>query len=255
MTSPPSPTTSAALRAALDDLGLVVEGIERVGEGLDDVVVARVLEIDAIEGADKIRRVTVDAGGRVRSRSCAGRDNFDGRRPGPAGPGRARSCPAASRSADARCAASSPTACCARASELGLSDDEAGLLILGDEAPGDPGTPLTEALGLEPDVVFDITVEGNRPDAWSMAGIARDLAARLGLPFADPEPPDPPASGRPVESAASAAVDVASTCAPASPSPCCDDVDGRAVAAVDRPPAAAGRACARSTTWSTRRTT
>ena len=68
--------------------------------------------------------------------------------------------------------------------ELGLSDDGAGLLILGDEAPGEPGTPLIEALGLEPDTVFDITVEGNRPDAWSMVGIARDLAARLGLPFA-----------------------------------------------------------------------
>ena len=77
--------------------------------------------------------------------------------------------------------------------ELGLSDDGAGLLILGDEAPGEPGTPLTEALGLEPDIVFDITVEGNRPDAWSMVGIARDLAARLGLPFSAPEPPAPAA--------------------------------------------------------------
>ncbi len=63
--------------------------------------------------------------------------------------------------------------------ELGLSDDGAGLLILGDEASGEPGTPLMDALGLEPDVVFDITVEGNRPDAWSMTGIARDLAGRL----------------------------------------------------------------------------
>ena len=41
-----------------------------------------------------------------------------------------------------------------------------------------------EALGLEPDIVFDITVEGNRPDAWCITGIARDLAGRLGLPFA-----------------------------------------------------------------------
>ena len=81
--------------------------------------------------------------------------------------------------------------------ELGLSDDGAGLLILGDEAPGDPGTPLTEALGIEPDVVFDITVEANRPDAWCMAGVARDLAARLQLPFALPEPPDPPCERAP----------------------------------------------------------
>jgi phenylalanyl-tRNA synthetase beta chain len=96
--------------------------------------------------------------------------------------------------------------------ELRLSDDSAGLLVLGDEVPGEPGTPLTQALGLEPDVVFDITVEGNRPDAWSMAGIARDLAARLSLPFIEPDPPAPPASGRPVESAASAVVESLDLC-------------------------------------------
>jgi len=50
------------LVSVLDGLGLVVEGVEKVGEGLEDVVVARVLEIAAIPGADRIRRVVVDAG-------------------------------------------------------------------------------------------------------------------------------------------------------------------------------------------------
>ena len=45
------------MAATLDDLGLVVEGVELVGEGLADVVVARVESIDPIEGADKIRRI------------------------------------------------------------------------------------------------------------------------------------------------------------------------------------------------------
>ncbi len=96
--------------------------------------------------------------------------------------------------------------------ELHLSDDRAGLLVLGDEAPGEPGTPLMEALGLEPDVVFEITVEGNRPDAWCITGIARDLAGRLRLPFDVPEPPEPAPSGRPVESAATASVDALDLC-------------------------------------------
>ena len=52
----------AELSAVLDDLGLVVEGVEMVGEGLDDVVVARVDGIAAIAGADRIRLVTVEAG-------------------------------------------------------------------------------------------------------------------------------------------------------------------------------------------------
>ena len=50
------------LVAALNDLGLIVEAVERVGEGLEQVVVARVLEVAAIPGADRIRRVVVDGG-------------------------------------------------------------------------------------------------------------------------------------------------------------------------------------------------
>ena len=46
----------------LSDLGLVVEGVEVVGESLDDVIVARVDEIRAIKGADRVRLVVVDAG-------------------------------------------------------------------------------------------------------------------------------------------------------------------------------------------------
>ena len=56
------PDDVALLRATLDDLGLVVEDVEMVGEGLEDVVVARIEEISPIEGADKVRRVIVEAG-------------------------------------------------------------------------------------------------------------------------------------------------------------------------------------------------
>ena len=112
-----------------------------------------------------------------------------GRGPRAAGSGRARSCPGDSRSRRGRCVGSSPTACSVRVRSSASADDGAGLLVLGDEAPGEPGTPLLAALGLEPDVVFDITVEGNRPDALSMAGIARDLAGRLRLRSRSPSRP------------------------------------------------------------------
>ncbi|MGH8987631.1 MAG: phenylalanine--tRNA ligase subunit beta, partial [Acidimicrobiales bacterium] len=87
--------------------------------------------------------------------------------------------------------------------ELRLSDDHEGILVLNDVEGARPGLPLSEALGIEPDVVFDITVEGNRPDAWSMAGVARDLAGRLRLPFALPDPVPPPDLGKPVAALAS----------------------------------------------------
>jgi phenylalanyl-tRNA synthetase beta chain len=50
--------------------------------------------------------------------------------------------------------------------------------------------PLAEYLGAgyEPDVVFDLAIEGNRPDCLCIAGIARDIGARRGLPLRLPEP-------------------------------------------------------------------
>ena len=70
----PFPDDVGALVAALDSLGLVVEGVEHIGEGLGDVVVARILERGPIEGADRIRRVLVDAGGRAAADRLRGQE-------------------------------------------------------------------------------------------------------------------------------------------------------------------------------------
>ncbi|HWD52511.1 MAG TPA: phenylalanine--tRNA ligase subunit beta [Acidimicrobiales bacterium] len=175
----------ADLAATLDDLGLVVEETERVGEGLEDVVVARVEEITPIAGADKIRRVVVDAGDGPVEVVC-GAWNFavgdlvplapvGAVLPGGFAIGRRKM----------KGVASNGMLCSGR--ELQLSDDGQGILVLNPGEGARPGQPFTEAMGIEPDVVFDIAVEANRPDAWSIAGVARDLAARLGLPFAIPE--------------------------------------------------------------------
>ena len=206
----PFPDDVGTLRATLDELGLVVEAIEHVGEGLGDVVVARVLKIDKIKGADKIQLVTVDAGAKPLEIVCGAHNFVVGDRVPLAPVGAILPEGFEITRVKLRGIWSNGMLCSGK--ELGLSDDAAGLLVLGDETPGDPGTPLTEALGLEPDIVFEITVEGNRPDAWSVVGIARDLAARLDLPFEPPEPPDPPSSGRPVESAASASVEALDLC-------------------------------------------
>ncbi len=206
----PFPDDIGVLRDALDDLGLVVEGVERVGEGLGDVVVSRVLEIRTIKGADKIRLVVVDAGAEPLEIVC-GAHNFEVGDRVPLAPVGAI-LPGGFEIARRKMRGIWSNGMLCSGKELGLSDDGAGLLILGDEARGEPGTPLMDALGLEPDVVFDVTVEGNRPDAWSMTGIARDLAGRLGLPFDAPDAPQPAPSGWPVESAASASVESLELC-------------------------------------------
>ena len=50
------------LASSLSELGLVVEGVERVGEGLDGVIVARVVATTVHPDADKVQLVEVDAG-------------------------------------------------------------------------------------------------------------------------------------------------------------------------------------------------
>ena len=206
----PFPDDIRELTAALDDLGLVVEEVEHVGEGLENVVVSQVTEITAIEGADKIRRVVVEAGDGPLEIVC-GASNFEvGDRVPLAPVGAVLPGGFEISRRKMRGVASNGMLCSGK--ELGLSDDGAGLLVLGEEIVAAPGTLLTDALGLQEDTVFDITVEGNRPDAWSMAGIARDLAARLGLPFTLPEPPAPPPSGVPVTDGARASVEDLDLC-------------------------------------------
>jgi phenylalanyl-tRNA synthetase beta chain len=183
------------LTDTLDSLGLVVERVEAIGEGLEGVVVAKVLEIAPIKGADRIRRVLVDAGGEAVEVVC-GAWNFEVgdlvplAKVGATLPGGMHI-----ERRTMRGVTSSGMLC--SGAELHLADDEAGILIL--ERPGsphagylakraEPGTPLAEHLEIELDVVLDLAIEANRPDCLSLVGIARDLAAKAKLPFFPPEP-------------------------------------------------------------------
>ncbi len=198
------------LVTTLDELGLVVEGVERVGEGLGDVVVALVEGVDAIPGADRIRLVTVDAGQGPLEVVC-GAQNFA---PGdlvPLAPvGAVLPGDVAIQRRTMKGAVSNGMLCSAR--ELRLSDDHEGILVLNDVEGARPGLPLTDALGIDEDVVFDITVEGNRPDAWSIAGVARDLAGKLRLAFTLPDPAPAPDLGTSVGALASLEIEALDLC-------------------------------------------
>ncbi|MGE5363192.1 MAG: phenylalanine--tRNA ligase subunit beta [Bacteroidota bacterium] len=67
--------------------------------------------------------------------------------------------------------------------ELGLSDNHEGIMVLDPEMK--EGTPVAEALGLD-DVIIEIGITPNRPDALSHIGVARDLAAIFKRPLAKP---------------------------------------------------------------------
>lgn len=183
------------LTATLDDLGLVVEAVEHQGEGLTDVVVARVEEIRAIPGADKIRLVVADAGHGPVDVVC-GAHNFavgDLVPFAPVGAILPGGMEIAQRTM--RGVTSNGMLCSGR--ELGLSDDHEGLLVLERGGAAVPGAPIVDALGVGRDVILDLSPEGNRPDAWSIEGVARDLAARWDQPLRRPpvtEPSGPPTS-------------------------------------------------------------
>jgi phenylalanyl-tRNA synthetase beta chain len=201
--------TPEELRPVLDDLGLVVEGIETVGEGLEKVVVARVDEIRAIKGADRIRLVVVDAGDGPLEIVC-GAMNFavgDYVPLAPVGAVLPNGMEIAERSV--RGVTSRGMLCSPR--ELHLSADHEGLMILNELVAPTVGERLVDALEITPDVIFDISVEGNRPDAWSIEGIARDLATRLERPLKEPALASPNSS-TPSDSIAFAGIDDPDVC-------------------------------------------
>jgi phenylalanyl-tRNA synthetase beta chain len=69
-------------------------------------------------------------------------------------------------------------------SELGLGTDKSGIMPLPDNLL--PGTPIAEALNLC-DTVFEIGLTPNRPDCLSFMGIAREVAALLGVKMKRPD--------------------------------------------------------------------
>lgn len=68
-------------------------------------------------------------------------------------------------------------------SEIDCDDGVDGLLVLPDDAP--IGQDIRSYLGLD-DHVLDIAITPNRGDCFSVCGVARELAAINGLPFALP---------------------------------------------------------------------
>jgi phenylalanyl-tRNA synthetase beta chain len=82
--------------------------------------------------------------------------------------------------------------CSAR--ELGLGDEHDGIMTLDVDVP--PGTPFLQALAVG-DSRIVIDVAPNRPDLLSHVGIAREIAAAIGLPLTLPAIPASADGGQP----------------------------------------------------------
>ena len=170
----PTSADRDALAATLTAIGLEVEDVTALGDGLAGVVVARIVEAVKHPEADRLQVCQVDAGTGALLQIVCGAPNA---RPGLVAPLASVGSNVGGisiKAAKLRGVESNGMLCSAR--ELGLDADASGLLELADDAP--VGTPLAQYLGL-PDASIEIKLTPNRADCFSVRGIAYDVAAAL----------------------------------------------------------------------------
>ncbi|HSV40221.1 MAG TPA: phenylalanine--tRNA ligase subunit beta [Nocardioidaceae bacterium] len=85
--------------------------------------------------------------------------------------------------------------------ELGIGDDHAGILVLGDAYDAKPGDDAIALLGLD-DTVIEFEINPDRAYALSLRGVAREAALAYDAPYHDPahrDVPEPNDGGYPVQ--------------------------------------------------------
>lgn len=153
--------------------GIEVENIIQVGQGLGDVLTARIERISPHPNAENLTLVTLQTGAEERTVVC-GAPNVRVGQMVPYCP--SGGClPSGLRLEDRVIkGVPSPGMICSE-KELDLGDDESGILELAKDTP--VGLPLPHAFPYIEDHILEISVTPNRGDCLSVLGIARELAA------------------------------------------------------------------------------
>ena len=163
--------------------GLEVEEECPVAPAFDNVIVARVLEVNKHPDADRLNVCQVDIGRDTPQTIVCGAPNV--------APGLKVPCalPGANLPGDfkikvakVRGIESSGMLCSAK--ELGIAEDASGLLVLPTDAP--VGESIRTYLDLD-DRLLTLKLTPNRADCLSLTGVAREVAALTGTPANYPE--------------------------------------------------------------------
>ncbi|MDY7395140.1 phenylalanine--tRNA ligase subunit beta [Aureibaculum sp. 2210JD6-5] len=167
----------------LTDLGLEVEGIEKVESvkgSLEGIIVGKVLTCEKHPNADRLKITTVDLGNGEPLQIVCGAPNVAA----------GQKVPVATvgttlydnegngfkiKKGNIRGEASHGMICAE--DELGLGDSHDGILVLDKKTK--IGIPAAELFEISTDYVFEIGLTPNRSDAMSHFGVARDLRAGL----------------------------------------------------------------------------
>lgn len=150
-----------------------VEGIEYKGADIKDVVVGEIISCEEHPDSDHLHVLKVDAGDEVFDVVCGAPNARVGIKTAFC---KARGMVSGMKLKPCKLRGIMSYGMCCSAKELGISDDNAGIMEL--DLSLKNGTDLKEIMPIE-DVIFEVDNKSltNRPDLWGHYGIAREFAA------------------------------------------------------------------------------
>lgn len=199
--------TAEQIAHELNMAGIEVEEMTDYSEKFRNFVVGYVEETEKHPNADKLTVCKVNTGAEISQIICGAPNVAAGQKvpvalPGAVVPSNGMEI----KRAKLRGVVSNGMIC--SEAELDISKDHSGILVLPEHY--EAGKPLAEAMGIN-DIVFEVSITPNRPDALSHIGIARELGAIFGreicMPLTDHE-----VSGTPINTLASVEIEDAVNC-------------------------------------------
>jgi len=166
---------AVAIADRLTMLGLEVDSVTPLYQGLTGVKIARVMAVNPHPNADKLTLCDVQVGTEIKRVVCGAPNVRAGMITAIALPGAELPNGMAIRKTKIRGEASEGMLCSAK--ELGIAEDQSGIMDL--PADIESGVEIASALGLS-DVAIEVDLTPNRPDCASVLGIAREVAAFVG---------------------------------------------------------------------------
>ena len=172
---------SKVLAHTLTMIGLEVDAVTPLADGLSGVVVAEIVAAEPHPDADRLRVCSVNTGSETVQIVCGAPNAAAGLKAPLAQLGAELPGGIKIKKAELRGVESQGMLC--SGAELNLSEDHDGLLALAADAP--VGTPIEDYLDLN-DQLIEIGLTPNRADCLSIAGVARDLAVATGAAIRAP---------------------------------------------------------------------
>ena len=157
---------------ALTMIGQEVEKIEVLGENLENVVTAQIIEKEMHPDSDHLTICKVDNGKEILQIVCGAPNHKAGDKVVLAQVGAKLAPDFVIKKGKIRGVESNGMLCSEE--ELNIGKDSDGIMILPEDTP--VGVPMKEYLGIN-DTVFELEITPNRPDCLSHIGIARELGA------------------------------------------------------------------------------